>query len=177
MPTPALIGLGGRRAWAELAGGIVVLGVLEAAAVHFVGRAVLPGSVAGVVDLVAGVLTLAVVAAFVSPLWGSVRISERRIRIRFGWIAAVEVPLEMVGSVREYRADVRHPVELGLDFDAESGLLSIVRSPSSALVRMELSTPVPARTQGWRRVAARGVLVSVDDARRVIDAIEGSPSR
>lgn len=42
---------------------------------------------------------------------------------------------------------------LGLDFpDPDPGLLTVVRAPSPPLIRITLSTDLPARTQGWRRV-------------------------
>ncbi|RDI54213.1 hypothetical protein [Nocardia mexicana] len=168
------IGLGHRGGWAALAAGVVVLGLLEAAVLHFLATAYLPPAPATAVDAVAAAFTLLVIAALVSPLWGSFRLDSTTLRLRFGWLASVDIPLSAVVNIRPYKADLRNPAQLGLDFDEESALLTVVRAPSSPLVRIELATEVPARTQGWKRVRARTILASTDDAdvlcRRVNEA-------
>ncbi|MBF6454831.1 hypothetical protein [Nocardia cyriacigeorgica] len=44
----------------------------------------------------------------------------------------------------------------------------MARAPSPPLIRITLSTDLPARTQGWRRVRARTVLAGIDS----IDTLE-----
>ncbi|MBL1074449.1 hypothetical protein JK358_08570 [Nocardia sp. 2] len=165
------MGLGRRGAWAALTAGIAVLGLLEAAVLHFLAGAFLPDGVAVAVDVVPAVLTLLVVLAFASPLRGSVRVDAECVRVRFGWLAAANIPLPSIADIRPHVTDPRNPVELGLDFDEASGLLSLIRSPSSPLVRIGLESAVPARTMGLRSIAARAVLVSVGDADMLCDRI------
>ncbi|QLY33407.1 hypothetical protein H0264_15275 [Nocardia huaxiensis] len=171
------MGLGRSGGWWGLAAGIVLLGILEAAVLHFLARALLPHPAALVVDVVAGSLTLLLVAAFLSPLWGSYRLTPRVLRLRFGWLAAVDIPLSAIADIRPHRADPRRPAELGLDFDHDSGLLSVIRSPSAPLVRIELNTEVEARTQGWKRVRARAILASADNADSLCEAVTEARNR
>lgn len=168
------MGLGRRGGWAALALGVTAVGALEAVVLHFLARAYLPPVAALCVDIGAGALTLAFVVAFASPLWGSIVLDESRFRLRFGWLATIEAPVADIVAVHPHRADAFRPAELGLDFDEETRLLSIVRSPSAPLIRVEFREPLPARTQLWRHVAARALLASIDDATRFEAAFEES---
>ncbi|WP_370012423.1 hypothetical protein [Nocardia cyriacigeorgica] len=162
------IGLGRRGGWAGLVAGIGALGLLEAAVLHFLAHAFLPTGIATAVDLVAAALTVLVIVALASPLWGWLRVDATGVRLRFGWLAAIDIPAAAIADVREQPTDIRNPVTLGLDFDSDTGLLTVVRAPSSPLIRITLTTEIGARTQGWRRVQARAVLASVDN----IDALD-----
>ncbi|WP_157172447.1 hypothetical protein [Nocardia pneumoniae] len=119
---------------------------------HFLAHAFLPPAPALAVDAIAAAFTLLVIAAFASPLWGSFRLDSTTLRLRFGWLAAVDITLSGIDTIRPHKADIRDPAELGLDFDRESALLTVVRSPSSPLVRIELTAEVAARTQGCKHV-------------------------
>lgn len=145
--------------------------MLESAVVHFVGLRLLGSSAVLIVDAVVGVLTLLFLLAMASPLWSRIRVDERVLQVRFGWLAAITVPLDLIGDLQPYHPDVYHPVGLGLDFDTGSATLSLTRSSTSPLVRVELTEEVAGRTQGWRRVRARSIVVSTDDPDRLIQTI------
>lgn len=164
------VGAGGRGAWIALVLGICLLGALEILVLHFVAAAFLPPTAALVVDLVVGIPTLGVLIAFASPLWTNHRVDAERLHLRCGWLAALEVSRENVSSVSTYTPTARNPAQTGLDYDADTQLLSLVRSPSSEFVRVELREPVVARTQGWRRVPVSAAVVSVDDAAALVAA-------
>ncbi|MFI9504394.1 hypothetical protein [Nocardia sp. NPDC052566] len=165
------VGSGKRGGWAALVAGIVAFGVLEAAVLHFLAAAVLPRDAALVADVVIGALTVLFVLAIATPLWSSHRVTRRELRLRFGWLAAMDIPLDAIREVAAHRTTVRRPAELGLDFDDESAELALIRSPSSPLLRITLAAPVPARTRGWRRVDAGSVVLSTDDAEQLPAAI------
>ncbi|UGT43993.1 hypothetical protein LTV02_11665 [Nocardia yamanashiensis] len=171
----ARIGLGGRAGWNALVAGMAGLGVLEAAILHFAGTALLPSMAAHLLDLVVGVLTLAFLLAAASPLWTRIRIDDTTIHARFGWLGSLDIARAEVSAVGPHRATPQRPAQLGMDFDAESGLLSWVRSPTSPLVRIDFDVSLPARTQGWKRIEARSLLLSVDDADHALAALHGSP--
>ncbi|MEV6278414.1 hypothetical protein [Nocardia sp. NPDC051832] len=165
------IGMGRRGGWLALVGGIAAFGVLEAVVLHLIVEAVAPRSVVLVVDVVAGSLTLLFVVAVASPTWSVHRVTAGALRARFGWLAAANVPLSAIASVTPYQPTVRRPAQLGLDFDEDTGLLSLIRSPSSPLLRVELTTAVAARTQLLQRVSARALLLSTDDPERLRAAL------
>ncbi|MFE4461216.1 hypothetical protein ACFROC_28015 [Nocardia tengchongensis] len=126
------------------------------------------------VDVLAGTLTLALILAFASPLWGSITLTPTTFRLHFGILAAIDIDVTNIAAVREMKPNPRHPAELGLDFDDNSALLSIIRSPKSPLLQLDLHEPIPARTQGWRRVHASSVLTSVSDPTPLLTAFESS---
>lgn len=167
-------GLGRNGAWSALAAGVATLGVLETAVLHFLARAYLPAAAAVTVDTVAVAVTLLAILAFASPLWGSFRLDSTALRLRFGWLASVRIPLPDIDTIRPATAGLRRPVTLGLDYDQRSGLLSVVRSPSSPLVRIELTTPIRARTQGWKHVRVRTVLATIDDPDLLRQCVSGA---
>ncbi|WP_069161134.1 hypothetical protein [Nocardia altamirensis] len=157
-------GAGRRGAWAALLAGVSVLGVLEVGVLHLVVGAYAPPLAALAVDLVFGIPTAALLVAMASPLWSSHRLDRERLRLRFGWLAGIDIPLRVIRDTATYHPTARQPAQTGLDFDADSATLLLVRSSASALVHIDLTEEVPARTQGWRRVVARAIIVSVDDA-------------
>ncbi|MFI6216964.1 hypothetical protein ACIBCD_33620 [Nocardia brasiliensis] len=165
------MGLGKRGAWAGLLAGVGVLGVLEVAVLHFVVGAYVPQVVTVVLDVLFGVPTLALLTAMASPLWSVQRVDAERLRLRFGWLAALDVPLGIVRTAEPHRPSVRHPAQTGLDFAEESATISLIRSPTSELVRVEFTAEVPARIQGLRRVRARSAVFSVDAAAEFCAAI------
>lgn len=172
---PAQIGSGGRAGWSALVAGMAVLGVLEAAILHFAATAFLPATAAHLLDLVVGVLTLAFLLAVASPLWTRIRIDDTTIHARFGWLGALDIPAAEVSATVPHHPTPQRPAQLGMDFDADSGLLSWVRSPTSPLIRIDFRTGLPARTQGWKRIEARSLLLSVDDADRALAALPHPP--
>ncbi|WP_280430586.1 hypothetical protein [Nocardia brasiliensis] len=165
------MGLGKRGAWAGLLAGVGALGLLEVAVLHFVVGAYAPRVVTVVLDVLFGVPTLALLAAMASPLWSAQRVDGERLRLRFGWLAALDVPLGIVRTAEPHRPSVRYPAQTGLDFADESATVSLIRSPASELVRVEFTEEVPARIQGFRRVRARSAVVSVDAAAEFCAAI------
>ncbi|WP_146153975.1 hypothetical protein [Nocardia brasiliensis] len=168
---PMRMGLGKRGAWAGLLAGVGALGLLEVAVLHFVVGAYAPRVVTLVLDVLFGVPTLALLAAMASPLWSAQRVDGERLRLRFGWLAAFDVPLGIVRTAEPHRPSVRYPAQTGLDFADESATVSLIRSPASELVRVEFTEEVPARIQGFRRVRARSAVVSVDAAAEFCAAI------
>ncbi|MGX1810119.1 hypothetical protein ACWIGI_30765 [Nocardia sp. NPDC055321] len=157
------IGLGGRSGWSALVAGLCVLGVLEAVVLHFLVTALLPEVVARVVDIVVGAATLVLLAAVASPLWSGVRVTDALLRVRFGWLAALDIPLTSITAIAQFTPPARDPAELGLAVDEDSGHLTVIRSPSSPLLRIEFTPPVPARTLAFRRVRATSLTLSVTD--------------
>ena len=79
-------------------------------------------------------------------------------------------------SVTPHTAPAMQPAQLGTDFAPAAGRLSLVRSGASALVLLELDGDVHARCQGLRRVRARAVVISVDDAGKFVAAVEAARS-
>ncbi|MBF6541915.1 hypothetical protein [Nocardia brasiliensis] len=168
---PMRMGLGKRGAWAGLLAGVGALGLLEVAVLHFVVGAYAPRVVTAVLDVLFGVPTLALLVAMASPLWSVQRVSGEQVRLRFGWLAALDVPLRIVRTAEPHRPSVRHPAQTGLDFADESATVSLIRSPASELVRVEFTEAVHARIQGFRRVRARSAVLSVDDAAEFCAAV------
>lgn len=173
---PVRMGLGRRGAWAALLAGVGALGVVEFSVLHLLANGLLPSTVALIIDLVVGIPTAALIVAVASPLWSTHRLDRTGLHLRFGWLATIDIPLNLVESAAVYRPPVQHPAQTGLDFDEKSSRWTAIRCPSSALVRVDLSEPTPARTQGWRRVSARSVVISVDSAedfRAAVDSAHG----
>lgn len=170
------IGAGGRRGWALLVAGMCALGVLEALVLHLIGSNYLPSGVSLALDAVVAVLTVGFLIAVASPLWSSHRVRAGELRVRFGWLTTVNIALSLIQAVTPYRSTPQRPAELGLDFEEDSATLSAFRSPSSPLVRIELTEPVAARTQGLKRVRAKVIRISVDDAELLTEAIERASS-
>ncbi|MFE9577825.1 hypothetical protein ACFYO1_15665 [Nocardia sp. NPDC006044] len=171
---PMRMGLGRRGAWAALLAGVGALGVVEFSVLHLLANGLLPSTVALVIDLVVGIPTAALIVAVASPLWSTHRLDRTGLHLRFGWLAAIDIPLNRVGTAAAYRPPVQHPAQTGLDFDEKSSTWTAIRSPSSALVRIDLTDPIPARTQGWRRVTARSVVISVDKAEDFRTAVDSA---
>ncbi|MFB8000912.1 hypothetical protein [Nocardia sp. NPDC056000] len=163
--------MGTRGGWWAVVAGMTVVGVLEAVVLHFLATALLPTVAARIVDAVVGGETLLVLLAAASPLWSVIRVDNARVRARFGWLAAVDIPRTEIGKAERFRPTPQRPAELGLDFDADSELLSFIRSPGSPLVRIDFRAELPARTRGTRRVRARAVLLSTSDAERLLAAL------
>ncbi|WP_369370428.1 hypothetical protein AB1046_16750 [Promicromonospora sp. Populi] len=169
-------GLGGRGPWLALVAGLVVLGGIEVLVLHLIAGALLPVPVALAVDLVAGVLTAALLVAFVSPLWSRHRVAGGVVRFRFGWVGAVDVPLADVASAAVHRPTTTKPLELGVGFDETTGRTSLVRSTASPAVLVELSRPVEGRVQVWRRVRTSSVLVGVASPEDLLQALTAPQS-
>ncbi|GAA2245476.1 hypothetical protein GCM10010413_56570 [Promicromonospora sukumoe] len=168
-------GLGGRGPWLGLVAGVAALGVVEVLVLHLVAGALLPRPVALTVDVVAGVLTAALLAAFVSPLWSRHRVADGVVRLRLGWVAAVDVALDDVVSAAVYRAAPARPLELGAGFDEETGRVSLVRTMAAPAVLIELSRPAAARVQVLRKVRASSVLVGVAEPDELLRALAPTP--
>ncbi|MFF2550062.1 hypothetical protein ACFVUS_03635 [Nocardia sp. NPDC058058] len=171
MSPSSRIGMGARTGWWAVVAGMTVIGVLEAVVLHFLATALLPAVVARIVDAVVGGATALLLIAVASPLWSAIRVDAARVRARFGWLAAVDIPRREIDAVECFRPPPQRPAELGLDFDPESGLLSFLRSPGSPLVRIDFRDELPARTHGIRTVRARAVLLSTADAERLLAAL------
>ncbi|MFE7509031.1 hypothetical protein [Promicromonospora sp. NPDC057488] len=167
-------GLGGRGSWFGLVAGVAALGAVEVLVLHLIGNALLPRPVALAVDVVAGVLTAALLAAFVSPLWSRHRVADGVVRLRLGWVAAVDVAPGDVVSATLYRPTAAAPLELGAGFDEDTGRVSLVRTTAAPAVLVGLSRPVAARVQVLRGVRATSVLVGVAEPDELLRAL--SPS-
>ncbi|MFC9437752.1 hypothetical protein [Nocardia sp. NPDC057030] len=174
--SPVRMGSGRRGAWAALLAGVGALGVVEFSVLHLLANGLLPSTVAFVIDLVVGIPTAALIVAIASPLWSTHRLDRTGLHLRFGWLATIDIPLHLVDAVAAYRPPVQHPAQTGLDFDEKSATWTAIRSPSSPLVRIDLTDPIPARTQGWRRVTARSAVISVDNAEDFRAAVDSARS-
>ncbi|MEV6559787.1 hypothetical protein AB0M22_28980 [Nocardia sp. NPDC051756] len=172
--SPVRMGLGRRGAWAALLAGVGALGVVEFSVLHLLANGLLPSTVALIIDLVVGIPTAALILAVASPLWSAHRLDRTHLRLRFGWLATIDIPLTLIDTAAVYRPPVQHPAQTGLDFDEKSARWTAIRSPSAALVRIDLTEPIPARTQGWRRVSARSVVISVDNAADFLSAVDSA---
>ena len=169
------LGLGARRMWWAWSVGFIVFGIIEAVVLHLIGTALLPGPVAAALDVVVGAATLALLVAFVSPLWSAHTVSDDGVaRLRLGLLGSVVVQPGVVAQARTYTPTAIKPAEPGVGFDEETGRLSLVRSPSSPLVLLTFTHPVPARTQVFRRVLAAECLVGTDDAQRLLGVLAKS---
>ncbi|MEU0542985.1 hypothetical protein ABZ319_24245 [Nocardia sp. NPDC005978] len=164
------IGLGGRAGWAGLVAGLCLLGVLEAAVLHFLAAALLPETVALVVDIVAVAATAALLLAVASPLWSHTRLTPTTVHARFGLLAAIDIPRTAITGITSVHTTPAQPAELGLAFDEDSGALSFIRSPASPVLRIDFAAPLPARTAGLRRVHATALLVSTSDSGALLAA-------
>ncbi len=163
--------MGRRGGWLALVVGIAAFGLLEAVVLHLIVKAVAPQPIVLLVDVVVGALTALFVIAVASPSWSVHRVTRDALRARFGWLAAANVPLAVIASVTPYQPSLRRPAQLGLDFDEDTAMLSLIRSPSSPLLRVDLTTAIAARTQLLRRVSARALLLSTDDPERLRAAL------
>lgn len=168
------MGLGRRGAWAALLAGVGALGVVEFSVLHLLANGLLPRPAAFIIDLVVGIPTAALLLAVASPLWSTHRLDRTHLRLRFGWLAAIDIPLPLIADATTYRPPVQHPAQTGLDFDEASARWTAIRSPSSALARVDLTEPIPARTQGWRRVTPRSFVVSVDDTATFLSVLNSA---
>jgi hypothetical protein len=166
------LGLGRRGAWWLWSAGFVAFGALEALVLHLVGGALLPRPAALTLDVVVDVLTLAVLFAFVSPLWSAHTVTDDgTARLRFGMLGSIGVRPGDTAGARPFTPTAARPAEVGVGFDDETCRLTLVRSPESPLVFASFTRPVPARIQLFRRVLAAECLVSTDDARRLLAAL------
>ncbi|MFI2361544.1 hypothetical protein [Promicromonospora sp. NPDC019610] len=169
-------GLGGRGSWLAMVAGVVALGAVEVLVLHLVAGALLPAPVALAVDLVVGVLTVALVVLFVSPLWARHRVSDGVARFRLGWLGAVDVAPGDVLSATVHRPTAVRPLELGVGFDEDIGRVSLVRTTAAPAVLIELSRPVAARVQVLRAVRATSVLVGVAEPDDLLRALTPTPA-
>jgi hypothetical protein len=166
------LGLGGRGAWWVWSAGCVAFGAIEVLVLHLVGSALLPGPAALALDVLVDVLTLAVLVAFVSPLWSTHTVSDDgSARLRFGLLGSIVVRPGDVARARSFTPTAARPAEVGVGFDDETCRLTLVRSPASPLVFASFTRPVPARVQLFRRVLTAECLVSTDDAQRLVAAL------
>ena len=170
------LGLGGRGVWWVLSAGLVVFGSVEVLVLHLIGGALLPRPAALTLDVVIGTLTLAVVIAFVSPLWSAHTVSEDgTVRLRFGMLGSITLCPGDIAHVRSFTPTAARPAETGIGFDGRTGRLGLVRSPASPLVFASFTRPVPARVQLFRRVLAAECVVSTDDAQHLVTVLVDSP--
>ncbi|WP_020013602.1 hypothetical protein [Promicromonospora sukumoe] len=168
-------GLGTRGPWLGLVAGVAALGAVEVLVLHLVAAALLPRPVALAVDVVAGALTAALLAAFVSPLRSRHRVVDGVARLRLGWVAAVDVVLDDVASATVHRPTAAAPLELGAAFDEDTGRVSLVRATTAPAVLVELSRPVAARVQVLRKVRTTSVLVGVAEPDELLRALAPAP--
>ncbi|MFD6141640.1 hypothetical protein [Promicromonospora sp. NPDC060271] len=169
------IGLGARRVWWAWSAGLVVLGFIEALVLHLIGNALLPGPVAVALDVVVGAATLALLVVFVSPLWSAHTVSDEGVaHLRLGLLGSVVVRPGDVAQAGSHTPTAIKPAEPGVGFDDETGRLSLVRSPTSPLVLLTFTRPVPARMQVFRRVLATECLAGTDDPQRLLEALAES---
>lgn len=167
------LGLGARGPWLGLVAGVLALGAIEVVVLHLLVGVLLPAGLALAVDVVVGGLTAALLVAVASPLWSRHRVQDGVARLRLGWVAAVDVPLDAVTAARVHMPRPTAPPELGAGFDEASGRLELVRAPSSPLALVELARPTPARVQLFRRVETTSVVVGTDDAEALARALRG----
>lgn len=171
MPTMRL-GLGRRGVWWVWSAGFVAFGVVEVLGLHLIGSVLLPAPAGLALDVVMSVLTLAVLVAFVSPLWSAHTLSDDgAARLRCGMLGSIVVRPDDIARARPFTPTAARPAEAGAGFDDETGRLSLVRSPASPLVFASFTRPVPGRVQLFRRVLAAECLVSTDDAQRLVAAL------
>ncbi|MEU7144221.1 hypothetical protein ABZ942_32585 [Nocardia sp. NPDC046473] len=171
---PVRLGLGRRGAWTALLAGVGALGVVEFSVLHLLATGLLPHPAALIIDLVIGIPTATLILAVASPLWSTHRLTRTHLHLRFGWLAAIDIPPPLIHDASTYRPPVQHPAQTGLDFDSKSATWSAIRSPASPLIRITLTDPIPARTQAWRRVSPRSIVISVDNADTFLSALDST---
>lgn len=167
------LGLGRRGVWWTWSTGFVAIGAIEALVLHLIGSALLPRPALLVLDLVLGGLTLALLVAFVSPLWSAHTVSDDgTTRLRFGMLGSIAVHPRDVARARSFTPTATRPVGAGSGFDPAAGRVTLVRSPAPPLMFATFTRPVPARVHLFRRVLAAECVVSTDGAQRLVTILE-----
>lgn len=153
-----------------------MVGFAGAVVLHLIGDAALGRPAALGVDLVADTLTLALLVAFVSPLWSVHTVcDDGTAHLRLGLLGSVAVHPGDVARARSFTPTPARPAKAGAGFDERTGRLSLIRSPASPLVFATFTRPVPARVRLFRRVLAAECLVSTDDAHRLVATLAPGP--
>ena len=163
--------LGSRRGWMWLVVLLAVVVALETIGTLLITHRLLPLMAAVVVEAI--VVNWAVVAMFVfaSPLWGKVEVHGEGLRVRFGWVGSVRVPMEAILGAAPCEAPARAPLQLGAGFDEESRQLSLVRSTTSESVIVRLRIPGAGRVQLFKPVMATSLVVTTSGAVAFADDI------
>jgi hypothetical protein len=65
--------------------------------------------------------TVVAMFLFASPLWGKVEVHGEGLRVPFGLVGSVRVPIEAILGAAAYKAPARTSLQLGAGFDASSG--------------------------------------------------------
>ncbi|MFI6428394.1 hypothetical protein [Promicromonospora sp. NPDC050880] len=170
------LGLGGRGVWWAWSAGFVAFSAIEVLVLHLIGGALLPRPAALKLDVVIGVITLALLVAFVSPLWSVHTVADDgTARLRFGLLGSIAVHPRDVARARSFTPTATRPAEAGVGLDQETGRVTLIRSPGSPLVLATFARPIPARVQLFRRVLAAECVVGTDDAHRLVAALVDRP--
>ena len=156
--------LGPRRGWMWLVVLLVVLAGLETIGAVLITHRLLPPMAAFIVEAIVVSGTVVAMFVFASPLWGTVDVDGEGLRVHFGLVGSVAVPIETILGAAPYQAPARTPLQLGAGFDEESRQLSLVRSTTSESVIVRLGIPGVGRVQLFRPVLATSLVVTTSGA-------------
>jgi hypothetical protein len=154
--------VGGRSTWLGVTVLIVALGLVEVAAIAFLGHRFLPTPVAWILDGVGLVLLLIAGMGAASVSWRTHQIGADHVRLVLGYLADIRVPLAGIESVSEL------PPLTGRDSDrtgptvagAELNLTSAAGVPR---VCVRMRQPVRGRRL-WRHCDVTEVIVTDADS-------------
>ena len=163
--------LGSRRGWMWLVVLLVVVVALETIGTLLITHRLLPPMAAVIVEAIVVNWTLVAMFVFASPLWGKVEVHGEGLRVRFGLVGSVRVPIEAIRGAAPYKAPARTPLQLGAGFDRKSRQLSLVRSTTSESVIVHLRIPGAGRVQVFRPVMATSLVVTTAGAVAFADDI------
>jgi hypothetical protein len=163
--------LGSRRGWMWLVVLLVVLAALETIGALLITHRLLTPMAAFIVDASAVSSTVVAMFVFASPLWGRVDVDGEGLRVRFGLVGSVAVPIEAILGAAPYKAPARTPLQLGAGFDEQSRQISLVRSTTSESVIVHLGIPGAGRVQLFKPVLATSLVVTTSGAIAFADDI------
>ena len=163
--------LGSRRGWMWLVVLLALLGALETIGTLLITHRLLPPTAAVTVDAIVVNWTVVAMFVFASPLWGKVEVHGEGLRVRFGLVGGVGVPIEAILGAAPYTAPARTPLQLGAGFDEEFRQLSLVRSTTSESVIVRLRIPCAGRVQLFKPVMATSLVVTTSGAVAFADDI------
>lgn len=163
--------LGSRRGWMWLVALLAGLGALETIGALLIARALLPLTAAVAVDAILVSWTVVALWIFASPLWGQVEVDSNGLRVRFGLVGSIWVPIEAIHGAALHTTQPRTPLQLGAGFVDESRQIALVRSTTSDSVLVRFRLPVAGRVQLFKPVMATSLVVTTSGAVALSDAI------
>ena len=163
--------LGSRRGWMWLVVLLVVLAALETIGALLITRQLVSPMAAAIIEAIVINWTVVAMFVFASPLWGRVDVDGAGLRVRFGLVGSVAVPIEAILCAAPYKAPGRAPLQLGAGFDQESRQLSLVRSTTSESVIVHLRIPCAGRVQLFKPVMAMSLVVTTSGPAAFADDI------